>query len=214
MSRKCIANLGLSGFEILVLDLAFSVLFSHWKQKSYVKFPVQCNFYLPYIWNSFQCFELLPLVFHPGRYCVLRNIILNSNFLIQDAFLDISQSIALMQRKFFPIKHCVKYARIRIFSPGIFLYKDRIVDSVVTRENTSKGKPVFSHNLRNEIGKKFQIKFLFLGDWFHIPSKSFLTHVKMIIASTNAQMCCAWEFVLMWLRRSIKSTQARTQVAF
>ena len=127
----------LTRFEVLALDLAFFVLCSYWKQKSYVKFPVQCNFYLLYIWNSFQCFELLPFVFHPGRYCVLRNTILNSNFLIRDAFRDISQSIGLKQRKFFPLKHCIKYARIRVFSPSIFLYKDRIIDSVVIRENTS-----------------------------------------------------------------------------
>ena len=94
----------------------------------------QCNFYLPYIWNSFQCFELLTLIFHPGQYYVLRNTILNSNFLIQDAFLDISQSIALTQRKSFPLKHCVKYARMQVFSPGIFLYKVRIADSIVIRE--------------------------------------------------------------------------------
>ena len=113
----CQFYLSLGGFEILALDLAFSDLFSHWKQKSYVKFLVQLNFYLPYTWNSFQCFELLPLVFHLGRYCVLRNTIRNSNFVIRDAFLDISQRIALKQTIFFPLKHCVKYARIRVFSP-------------------------------------------------------------------------------------------------
>ena len=97
----CQFSLGLGGFEILTLDLTFLFLFSHWKQKIYVKFLFQSSFYLPYIWNSFQYFEILPLFFYPGWYRVSWNTILNSNFPIQHAFLDISQGIALNQRKFF-----------------------------------------------------------------------------------------------------------------
>ena len=31
----------------------------------------------------------------------------------------------------------------------LFPYKDRIIDSVLMRENTGQGKPAFSHVLRN-----------------------------------------------------------------
>ena len=37
--------------------------------------------------------------------------------------------------------HCVRYVKTRISS--IFLYKDTIVGSVIIRENTGQGKPVF-----------------------------------------------------------------------
>ena len=41
--------------------------------------------------------------------------------------------------------HCVKYAKIRVFAPRAFPYKDKIVDSDYLRERKGQWKPVFSH---------------------------------------------------------------------
>ena len=106
---------------------AFLFFFSHWKQKSYVKFTVQCSLYLPYIWNSFRYFQIIPLFLTLMISCSLEhhnrvpwNTILNSNFPIRDVFFAISQRIALKQIKFFSLEHCIKYARIRVFFQPCF----------------------------------------------------------------------------------------------
>ena len=42
--------------------------------------------------------------------------------------------------------HCIKYARIRVFSVyvfSVFPFRDRIVDSILKQENTSLRKSVF-----------------------------------------------------------------------
>ena len=46
-------------------------------------------------------------------------------------------------------KHCVKYARIRIFLTRIFPYNERIFDFVFIREHGGQRKPVFWHIVRS-----------------------------------------------------------------
>ena len=60
----------------------------------------------------------------------------------------------------------------------------------LAREN-----PYFHIFYAVKLERNFRLNFCFLGNWFHIPPKSFLTHIRTMIASTNAQMCCAWDFV-------------------
>ena len=41
--------------------------------------------------------------------------------------------------------HCIKYARIWVFTKPILQFTDRIYDSVLIQENTGQWEPVFSH---------------------------------------------------------------------
>ena len=50
------------------------------------------------------------------------------------------------------------------FSPPVFSCIRSESQILSLYGNTSQGKPVFSHILRSDVGKKFQIKFLFLGE--------------------------------------------------
>ena len=46
--------------------------------------------------------------------------------------------------------YCVNNAKIRVFYDPFFPYKDRIVDSVLIRENTDRRKPILCHILQTD----------------------------------------------------------------
>ena len=67
-------------------------------------------------------------------------------------------------------KHCVKMPEYRFSLTFSFLYKDRIIDSILIWESTGQRKLVFWHILRSEILPHWRI----LQHSFKIPKENFL----------------------------------------
>ena len=77
--------------------------------------------------------------------------------------------------------HCIKYARIRVFTDCVLPHKVRIYDSVLIRENTCQWKLVFSHiSCSDFLGmlswktKTFIIANRFLKPWINLQKKNFV----------------------------------------
>ena len=91
--------------------------------------------------------------------CTLRVMEIHLKYFV---FFSCSWRIKLLNNLKNQSFHCIKYARIRVFSDRILPYKDKIYDFIYIRKNTGHWKPVFSHILCS-VSWQFQAKFHMLG---------------------------------------------------